>query len=476
MNETTAPPADPSLPGARPGGRRERRRRRARRRFVVAAVVVALGAAALAAPTIASADRSSGGATWSAGTAPAAEAGGARFEASTFEAIADVQEFWAETLPATYGMAYEPIPDDRLHPYTEDDPPPACDGTDRSAPYDDVANNAFYCSLDDFVAWDDQQLIPRLRETYGDFAVALVMAHEWGHAVQALAEPRLHATVLLELQADCFAGAWAGDVAARSSGDLALGSADLDAALGGYLEFRDPVGTDARQSGAHGNAFDRVSAFQDGFRNGADACADYESDPPSITETGFTSRDDAANVGNLPLDEVLPLIVDDLQAYWSQEEPSPAPAVEEDEAAGGSCSGETDRGVLDPSVEFCAESNTITYDRELLLQVHEQIGDFSVGMMIAAAWSSSVQFDQGAQLGTAAQHQQAECLAGAWTGSVANGEHSTELSLSPGDLDEAIRTYVAVGGRSGSDDTAFVRVETFRAGFVGGTDACSDRS
>ena len=44
-----------------------------------------------------------------------------------------------------------------------------------------------------------------------------------------------------------------------------------------------------------GRAFDRVSAFQDGYRDGVATCRDYESRPPAVTETGFTSREDAGS-------------------------------------------------------------------------------------------------------------------------------------------------------------------------------------
>ena len=49
----------------------------------------------------------------------------------------------------------------------------------------EVAGNAFYCSTEDVVAWDAQQLLPELQDKFGDFVIPVVMAHEWGHAVQA---------------------------------------------------------------------------------------------------------------------------------------------------------------------------------------------------------------------------------------------------------------------------------------------------
>ena len=49
-----------------------------------------------------------------------------------------------------------------------------------------------------------------------------------------------------------------------------------------------------------------------------------------------------------------------------------------------------------------------------------------------------------------------------------------ELSLSPGDLDEAVRVFVTFEGRGVT--TAFERVRAFRTGFDGGTDACLSTS
>ena len=158
-------------------------------------------------------------------------------------AIDDVQSFWASTMPDVYGRSYEPIPDDRLFPYSSDDPPPACGGR-GATPYEQVAGNAFYCPVDDFVAWDVEQLVPQLEHRFGDFAVALVLAHEWGHVVQARTDSTINATIYLENQADCFAGAWARHVESGRSRLLSADAADLDTALGGYLAFRDPPGVD----------------------------------------------------------------------------------------------------------------------------------------------------------------------------------------------------------------------------------------
>jgi predicted metalloprotease len=68
--------------------------------------------------------------------------------------------------------------------------------------------------------------------------------------------------VTKELQADCFAGAWAKH--AKDDKVFDVSSADLDKALAGILDVRDTPGMSNMDPTAHGNGFDRLSAFQDG--------------------------------------------------------------------------------------------------------------------------------------------------------------------------------------------------------------------
>ncbi|WP_433714997.1 neutral zinc metallopeptidase [Nocardia sp. CA-084685] len=99
-----------------------------------------------------------------------------------------------------------------------------------------------------------------------------MLAHEWGHAIQTRANFQ-GLTVTQEIQADCFAGAWAADVAAGHSSFKAETN-DLDAALAGFLTLRDEPGTDKTNPAAHGSGFDRVSSFQTGFDGGPESARD----------------------------------------------------------------------------------------------------------------------------------------------------------------------------------------------------------
>lgn len=440
--------------------RKRRRVRRRIRRVIGATAALALTATAL---TVLPAGASSTN---------------AHYDANAEESLADIQAYWTTALPATYGRAYKPIPVDRVHPYSAANPPPGC-GTRGRTPYREVAGNAFYCEQGDFIAYDEQELIPALRQKFGEVAVGLVLAHEIGHAVQARVGAPDGAFVYIELQADCFAGAWTRHVADGSGTALQVSGDDLDRALAGFLELRDPSGVDGSQDGAHGNAFDRVSAFQDGLTGGAGACRDYEGNPPEVTEEGFTSSQDQAINGDLPLDEALPLVTKSLDAYWNAaiKAYDSTPKLVASRSATVSCPGGSDGGVLSDTVIYCADSDTIVYASATLAKASTEIGDLAAGVYVAAAWSSAVQHDLGQKLGTKQARTTAECLVGAWAGDVDRGTgaaRNQKFSLSPGDLDEVVATFVATDVAQSKVDrgSVFDRVTLFRAGFEDGARAC----
>jgi predicted metalloprotease len=414
------------------------------------------------------------------GAPPAGAQVGRSYDASVDQTIADIQTYWSQTMPQVYGTQYEAIPTSRVFPYSESNPPPNCDdGGQTQAPYQDVAGNAFYCSNGDFVAYDEQGLIPKLRQQYGEFAVGLVFAHELGHAIQARVGYQPSATVYVEQQADCFAGAWAQHVATSDDPNVHLAKTDLDRALAGLLGLRDPSGIDGSQDGAHGNGFDRVSAFQDGYEGGAATCAAYESNPPTVTESGYTSESDYQSGGNLSLSELLPTITDSLKTYWtsttSKFTGSTQLVAGNAEQAAASCTG-GDQGALDDAVVYCAANDTVTYDESRLADEHDSIGDFAPAVLLATEYSASVQHAMGREVKSASARGASLCLAGAWAANVGGETGNGTSSLSPGDLDEAVAALVA--SRSGNVDrgSAFDRVAAFRKGFHQGPSSCVSSS
>jgi predicted metalloprotease len=225
------------------------------------------------------------------------------------EAIADLQKYWGEEYPKTYEGDYQPVKGGffAVLPSSGDLPPCA-------AAASDISGNAFYCTDRDVVAWDAEQLLPELRDKFGDFVIPVVLAHEWGHAIQARSNFTAR-TVTKELQADCFAGAWAKH--AQDDKVFDVSSADLDLALAGILELRDTPGTSNIDPNAHGSGFDRVGAFQDAYDNGLSRCKDYRDDEPMVLELPFNDAEDEARGGDAPYDSIVNGVPYDLEDYWT---------------------------------------------------------------------------------------------------------------------------------------------------------------
>jgi predicted metalloprotease len=182
--------------------------------------------------------------------------------AQTVESVlGSLDEYWAEALPATFGVRYR-SPSRYVYYRPEESPGPRC-GSEKAPP-----KNAFYCPAGDFIAWDESGLLIPYYVSSGDFAAAFVLAHEFGHAVQARLPKREPLGVLNELQADCFAGAWAAHVAEQGL----LDPGDLDEATLAVFTARDVPGTEFTDPRAHGSGFERTRAFADGYEAGPRRC------------------------------------------------------------------------------------------------------------------------------------------------------------------------------------------------------------
>jgi predicted metalloprotease len=106
----------------------------------------------------------------------------------------------------------------------------------------------------------------------GDFAVAAAIAHEWGHSVQDLLGIFGElAPIDTELQADCFAGAYAEYIANRSQ-LLLLEEGDIQEGADTFFTLGDPEGTDWFDPRAHGSGYEREQAFDAGVEGGYNAC------------------------------------------------------------------------------------------------------------------------------------------------------------------------------------------------------------
>jgi predicted metalloprotease len=316
------------------------------------------------------------------------------------DAIADIQAYWADTFPDLYGDDYVPIEKSRIvaaRPGVRF----RCGG--QQVTYSDFERNAAYipCPQRPTVVYDDYDLFPSYDREFGALAVPLILAHEWGHVVQDQAGTIENRLIVVELQADCFAGSWLARVASGDAPRVSIKSGNLDSALAAILTFADPIGlTDEIDPDAHGSGFDRTSAFQQGFDEGAETCATYFESEPVIVEIPFTDEQDAASGGNLPAEDVIPLTVDMLNDFYGQVEPTYVEKTIDDiysydagkKSELPSCGGTTQEvKAVDNRVFYCIDDGNFGFDGPYLDHVYNDIGDFGVAALLANPFATYVQ-------------------------------------------------------------------------------------
>ena len=410
---------------------------------------------------------------------PSTVSGSARI-AATPVADADVaqtvvtalQQFWRVQFPAAFGRPWRDI--GRFIPvHTRDRGVPCV----RSAA--DVADQAFYCPSADAVVWDADGLIPEVMRAQGPTGVLVVLAHEVGHAVQTrlgvddlqTRQPSRYPTILLEAMADCDAGVALAHLAQSPPPGLALGADDRDLAMSALIAFKDPLGVEPGDSGAHGNAFDRVSAFQDGYDGSPTTCAAMTTTNRAFTQRAFGSRADAARRGNLPVDQLLDGVEGDAPTAFARIAAAAglpgwkAPALR---TTAGRCT-----VAAQGPVGWCPGDNAIVVDRAAVAKLEQRFGDFAGVTLIAGRYGLAVLDALKRQEGGAG----AVCLAGAYTGGLLSADGA--FTLSPGDLDEAVEVLLAqdwaardTAGATDPTVHGYERIALFRKGVLSGARAC----
>ena len=158
----------------------------------------------------------------------------------------------------------------------------------------------FYCPPDETIYIDTafyDDLTNRFGATAGPLAEMYVVAHEWGHHIQNITGIMngldLQTTgptsdsVRLELQADCFAGAWVGAAPTITDEDgVAFLEPVTDEQIQNALSAAAAVGDDRIQSSTqgqvtpetwtHGSSESRQKWFQIGYKGGPDACNTFQ--------------------------------------------------------------------------------------------------------------------------------------------------------------------------------------------------------
>lgn len=428
------------------------------------------------------------------------------YDALLAVALRDIDGWLADQLPQAFGTEWRPLDGGIWAGYpARGDDVPGCG--EETTDYEDLSlYAAFYCEFGDFMAFDDGDdgIIVGLADNLGPAVLGVVLAHEYGHAVQqrtgALSDG--YPTVLTEQQADCVSGAWVGRAYRGESPNLRLGDHDLRAGLVAMVEVRDPAGVDQFDLGGHGTAFDRVGAFQLGFTDGLARCAGLLDDPLPLMPNVFQSWTDLNRGGNAPYDcdEVPPIerdgcvpapqfLADDLNDYWDDRDPGFPPLTPRPVANFGSFNC-PDEVAIEVAVSYCPGDDTIVYDEPYVLDLYRDYGDFTLGYFYGVAWAEVAQIREGSTLTGEARALRSDCWTGAWVRDITpdefgatrrnndldgDGEPDSTVVTSPGDLDEAVRMAILLGDLGTHVNVVgspFEKIASFRIGVLGGIDAC----
>ncbi|MFB8280822.1 metallopeptidase [Nocardia colli] len=350
--------------------------------------------------------------------------------------------------------------------------------------------NAAYCRLDNSIGWDRSVLLPAMTETFGKMAVVMVLAHEYGHAVQTMARlvGAKDPVIVKEQQADCFAGAFMRSVAEGKSKHFTINTSDgLNSVLAATVAIRDSDPDDPES--VHGSAFERVTAVQVGFTDGPKGCKRI--DMEEITQRrGNLPKDfgDDTGRGEYPIEKKN--LVELTKALGAVLPTKPSPTYDYS-GAKINCS---DGAVTEP-VSYCPATNTIATDIPALAErgasnwdVDDPLplkvtGDYNGYIVFISRYTLAVQRNHGQQLVGAKAGLRAACLSGVITGKIAQPGRPVaqgDIALSAGDLDEAV-SGLLTDGLAASDvegqtvQSGFSRVDAFRAGVLNGENTCMSR-
>jgi predicted metalloprotease len=397
--------------------------------------------------------------------------------------VAGIEGYWRVEFPKDFGHPWPGI-----HGYFAVDPsapgqPPPC--LPRAL---DMDQEALYCPSEDTVAWDRVGLLPRLARDYGPGAIVVALAHEMGHAVQnrlgidataQVTQRDRYPTILLEAMADCYAGSAMHAVVDGRVPKVRIDRADLDRALRALLSLRDPIGAiGTRQAAAHGDAFDRSSAFIDGYTGGPPQCAGMTVDNQVFTQRAYTSMTDELQGGNLDLPDLEHYLGADAASWFGDLVTAhgghwTAPRVLTSAPAGCPTPGAGGQG----PVAFCPADRSLRISSAKLGVEHDSIGDYASGALLVSRYALAALSAEGRPVHGPDTSHALLCLTGSYTRALL--DRNGMFQLSPGDIDEAVdelidHDYAArdMAGTAAPGDMGFERIEQFRTGVLSGPAGC----
>jgi predicted metalloprotease len=403
------------------------------------------------------------------------------------QAVSDIEEYWEDAYGATFDGQFTPV--EALISWDAN----GFDGTPFCGEDTYGLVNAAFCYDDETIGWDRGELMPALRKSYGDMGMTLVLAHEYGHAVQHQAglKSKNTPTLVAEQQADCFAGAYMRSVAEGKSPRFTLSTGEgLNNVLAAVVAFRDPllaegdpeVGVDE-----HGSAFERLSAFQFGFTDGPSACAAID-----MREIGQRRGDlpvllPEDQTGELPVtEESVRSIVDAMGILFT---PAKPPQLSFKSSDAESCPDVRPS----PPASYCPATNTIIVDLPELEAMGVQSdsedgglasGDNTAYSVLVSRYMQAIQHARGGVLlDNAEAALRTACLTGVATVKMSKNVTTPDgntIALTAGDVDEAV-SGILTNGLAASDvngesvPSGFSRIDAFRVGVLGDVDRCFKR-
>jgi predicted metalloprotease len=212
----------------------------------------------------------------SSGTAGGEATCDSELESILCGATDDVSEYWIDQLPRSFGVDYV---DTQTVFFSG--------STNTGCGQASAQTGPFYCPLDSLV-YIDLDFLTTLQDRFGatgDLASQYIVAHEFGHHVQNVlgineqvrraqqSDPQRanQYSVALELQADCFAGAWARDASDRDlfdTPDEVEEALDAASAVGDDTIQQTTTGRVDPESWTHGSSAQRVQWFRRGYSTG----------------------------------------------------------------------------------------------------------------------------------------------------------------------------------------------------------------
>ena len=124
---------------------------------------------------------------------------------------------------------------------------------------------------------------------------------------------------------------------------------------------------------------------------------------------------------------------------------------------------------------YCGSTDTVAWADSLLARVHASLGDVAAAAVLSLAWAQAGEEQAGGAGDVPEARLGQVCATGAWLAAVGFERGGAGVTLSPGDIDEALFAVLTPLSPSQGEavrSSSFERAEALRTGLLGGLEAC----